>query len=554
MNKIEVVRGPASLLYGTSAVGGVVNAIDGRIPDGIPSGGVSGVTEIRGNTAAEERSTLGGVTAAVDDHWVIHADGSYRRTNDYRIPGFARSRQLRNNEPDLSIPEPKGREPFSASENNAAGVGASYVFDSGYVGVSASTYHSLYGVPAELEDVKINLDQSRYEIRGMVEKPIDRIQSITFNSALVDYDHREIAEGEVGTIFRNKGYDSRVEVRHDPIGKLEGLFGAQVQMSDFEAVGEERFQPPTLSYVYSGFIFEQYALSDALKAEAGIRLDHNDLRTSGYQASEGSDEELIKRSFTTISASSGLTYTISDPYTLALSVAYTERGLSGQELFSNGPHVATGAFEIGNPNLNTEKSIGTDLTLRKKTGRITGSFGVFANLFHDYVNLEQTAQKQDGLPVYNFISRDAIFLGYETQAYYHFLDEVDEQTKEDLALFAQSDVTWTENRDTGASLPRIPPFRLKSGLEYKLPDLLARAEVVQVFRQQRNDTLETETPGYTLLNIGATQQIVVNDLPLELFARGENLLNEKVRNNISFIKDVAPQIGMNVIGGVRVRF
>jgi iron complex outermembrane receptor protein len=550
--KIEVLRGPAALLYGTSAVGGVVNVFDNRIPEELPTAPVSGKAEVRGGTVDRERASIVSLDAPVGS-FAFHFDASKRRTDDIDIPGFARTAASRNSGEELEYPEPRGTLPFSATDTDNLTFGTSYIKDSGFLGVAVSEYNSNYGVPNGENDISIDASRKRIDLRGKAFDPVDGVKSMEFKMGIVDYEHTEFEGAEVGTQFKNKGVDTRYEVTHKKLGPLEGVVGFQYQASDFSAVGEEAFQPPTTSNIGSLFLFEEYVASQSVKLQAGGRIDYQDISADGF-APLGSDTARdIGRNFTTFSQSAGVVWTPLEDYAAALSLAHTERAPSGQELFADGPHVATGAFEIGDPDLDTEQSLGIDLVLRKKAGRVTGSIGGYCNRFQNFIGLIPTGETADGLPVYAFESIPATFLGVESQIAYHFLEST--PSGEDLSFDFQPDYIWAEDRSSGDAIPRIPPFRMKWGLNYSRPDLFtARAEVQQIFRQTRNAPDETEAPAYTFLNLTVSKDIKVSTLPVTMFLRGTNLLNDKAREQTSFIKDVAPLPGANVVAGVQIRF
>lgn len=573
VDKIEVVRGPAALLYGTGAVGGVVNALDNRVPETLPKGPATGEAEIRGGTVDSERAVIGKAEAPLGPV-AVHLDGILRNTDDYHIPGFARTEDERNSGEELEFPEPKGKVPFSDTKVRSGATGASYVFDRGFLGTAGSVYDTSYGVPNGENDVSIHLHQWKIDTRGELSDPLPGIEKVRLNAGYVDYKHTEYEGPEKGTVFTNEGVDSRLEFYHDPLGPLKGLFGFQFLTSDFAAIGEEAFQPPTDSDVYSAFVFEELPLNDTVKLQGGVRYDYSDYSTSTFPAGESAeseeartaaafaksvDVENLGRDFSTVSGSTGVVWTPTEMYSYALSLSYTERAPATQELFANGPHVATAAFEVGDPGLDIERSFGVDLTARKRNGRVTGSIGGFMNQFYDFISLDPSGEEEDGLPVYDFVAEEAQFFGLESQVRYHLLGEVNEDAPagEDLALLVQPDWVWAENRDTGEPIPRIPAFRLRTGIEYSREELAARLDYTRVFEQGRNAEFETETDGYNLVNASvlyALNDFISGPIKVSLFARGENLLNEKARNSVSFIKDITPLPGANLVGGVKVTF
>ncbi len=546
--KIEVVRGPAALLYGTSAVGGLVNIFDRRIPTELPVGPLEGRAEVRGGTNASERAGAFSLDAPIGNV-ALHFDASSRKADDYRIPGFARRDEFRKENDGSLSSESKGKVRYSHAQTTSVALGTSYIFDRGFLGMAGSLFNTDYGVPNGEEDISIDGRRPKLDFRGRVEDPFVGIESVDLKVGMSDYQHTEFEGQETGTIFKNKGFDGRVELKHKPIGHFEGLFGIQAQTTRFTADGEEAFQPPTATDIYSAFLFEMLPISNVLRLEAGMRIDG--------QATEANTfgQESRSRDFTTLSQSFGVVWNPVAEYALALSVARTERAPTGQELFANGPHVATAAYERGDDDLEVERSLGFDLTLRKESGRVTGSVGGFYNRFNNYIGLNPTGEIVDDLPVYVFQAQPVDFYGFEAQTAIHLLSE-DPSLREahDLAFRVQSDYVWAQDRDTHDALPRIPPLRVKVGLNYVRELFTASLDVMHVFAQQRTVDFETNTDAYTTLNLGLSQGLTVNNIPIEIFVRGENLTNEKVREHVSFLKDITPQPGINLISGVRVTF
>lgn len=552
IEKIEVLRGPAALLYGTSAVGGVVNVFDNRIPTELPGGPVSGRGEIRGGLVDKERAANISLNAPVGT-FAFHFDGSMRRTDDIDIPGFARSARLRERSPSENGEEPRNFLPYSATETDNFTLGTSLIRESGFLGVAVSELNSTYGVPNGEENISIDARRRRADLRGKAYEPVDGIKAMELKIGVVDYEHTEFEGSEPGTFFKNQGLDSRYEITHEEIAGVKGIVGTQFQYNDFEAIGEEAFQPPSITSSGSLFIFEEYAVNERLKLQAGLRGDYHDIQATGFVPADSDVAQDLGRNFLTFSQSTGAVWTPVENYAVALSIAHTERAPSSQELFADGPHVATGAFELGDPTLDKERSLGIDLTLRKKSGRITGSLGGYYNHFYNYIGLLPTGETIDDLPAYSFREVAANFYGIESQIAYHFLENYEHG--EDFSIDFQPDYTWADDLTNNSPLPRIPPLRLRVGANYSIANLFtSRLELQQVFKQSRTASDETDTDGYTFLNAMISRDITIDSTPFTVFLRGNNLLNEKAREHTSFIKDVAPLPGMNVTTGVQVRF
>ena len=571
IESIEVVRGPATLLYGPNTVGGAVNVIDNRISSERLSRPIEGRTDARYSTADEGRSGAAVVEFGLGPI-VVHLDGFKRRTENIEIPGFARSARLRRLQP---LPpgeeEPRDELPNSFTESEGGAAGASYIWDAGYAGVSYSGIDSTYGTVAE-PDVTIGLEQRRWDLRGAFRKPFEPIKSITYKFGYSDYTHTEFEGTEVGTVFQIDGYDARIETVHEKLGPFEGMFGYQTQKTDFSALGAEAFLPPVGIETPAVFLFEEIELKP-VKLQFGARYDHQSTQTNPMFGPG------ISRDFNAFSGSAGIVYTPADAYALALSLAYSQRPPTYVELFANGPHIATNAFEFGDPNLDLEESIGVDLTFRKKLGRITGAVSVFYNRFKNFIAAEPTGEispgedGEEGLPIFAFHSVDADFIGGEVSVTFHLIEPVapveagDAKDNKALPTPAQPghqhrlhlekklDYTYAENRDAGRSLPRITPFRASTALVYEWSDRFnARVEGQYSHAQDRTAEFELPTDSYFLLNASASYRVKAGPIDFDLYLKGTNLTNEEARLHTSFLKDIAPLAGRGVLLGVRTTF
>ncbi|HEX8680139.1 MAG TPA: TonB-dependent receptor plug domain-containing protein, partial [Chthoniobacterales bacterium] len=269
---IDVVRGPATLLYGPNTVGGVVNVIDNRVPTEPLERRLMGKADGRLSSADEQRSGAGLVEFQLG-HVVVHLDGFKRATEDIEIPGFARSERLRRLQPlEPGEPEPRDTLPNSFSESEGGAAGASYVWERGYVGVAYSVFDSNYGTVAE-PDVTIDLEQRRWDVRGAFNKPFAAINAINYKWSRSEYTHTEFEGPEVGTVFDVEGYDGRLEVLHEKLGIFEGGLGYQTQRTDFSALGAEAFLPPVETETHAAFVFEEIAM-EPFRLQFGARYDH----------------------------------------------------------------------------------------------------------------------------------------------------------------------------------------------------------------------------------------------------------------------------------------
>lgn len=549
VKRVDIVRGPATLMYGSSAVGGVVNVLDGRIPTERLEKTIGGQLKMQGSSVDASPSgaaRLEGGNGPIA--WQLN--GFARKADDLSIPGYARSKRLRENDP---LPpgekEPYGTLPNSAITTYGGGGGMSFVGDAGYFGVAPSYYKTDYGTVAE-PDVTIDLGTTRFDVAGGLESPIRGLEQVTGKFAWQDYQHVEYEGTDVGTTFKNQGYDGRLDVPHSSLGPFEGAVGFETQGQRLSALGEEAFLPSARTWVNSGFLFEE-AKFDPVLLQLGVRLDHQRVEAiASEQFGPGDD-----RSFLTPSGSIGAVYTPVEGWNVALSVAYTNRAPTYQELFADGPHLATGIFEIGNRNLDAETGLGIDLSLRRTLGWITGSVTGFYDRFDDFIALFPTGliDPESELPVYAYRAVPATLGGMEMQADVPLL----ETGPHHLHLELQSDYVWAQERNDDQPLPRMPPFRFGAGLVYAIGGFTSRFDWLQVAPQTRNPSFQTFTPGYAMLNLFFTYDLPQSlGLPegTSLFLRATNLLNETARDSVSVLKDIAPLPGIGVAGGINLVF
>jgi iron complex outermembrane receptor protein len=562
IRSVEVVRGPATLLYGPNTMGGVINVIDDRIPTERFQGTYpSGKVETSVGSVDNLFSQSGALTWG-SGPLVFHLDGFNRETSNIEIPGYARSAAKRKSDPLApGEEEARGELPNSATESQGGALGSSYLWNGGYLGFSYSGVDSNYGTVGE-PDVTIDLRQRRWDMRGAVFTPTPWIKEIDFKLGYSDYEHTEFEGAEAGTQFLIDGYNGRIELLHEKIGTLEGAFGVEAQQSDFSALGAEAFLPPVNSRVTSAFFFEEIPL-DSVRLQWGARYD--------YQMHDSETNDLfgpgLSRDFDAFSTSMGVVFTPVDDYALALSVGYAQRPPTYVELFANGPHVATGAFEIGDQDLGTEDSISLDFSIRKRAGRVTGSVSGFYYRFDDFINLAPTGGTDpvDDLPIYAYQPVGADFFGGEIETIFHLLEPVvpaDSKSAESgipvrderLDLILRADYVHAEDRDNREALPRIPPFRLSAAFDYQRGPLGARIEGQYAAEQDRHADDELPTDAYFLVNASVTYDTRLGPIDTTVYLKGINLTDEEARQSTSFLKDVAPLAGRGVIMGLRAAF
>lgn len=572
VERLEVVRGAAALLYGGNAVGGVVNAIDNRIPVD-PVTGVGGRAEARAGSGDQERSAAGMLEAG-NGSLALHADLYSREARDLKIPGYARSARLRALEP--RDDEPRGRLPNSSNHGDGGALGASLTFgERGYVGMSYAGYNQDYGTVAE-PDVRIEMESARWDLAGELRNPEGFITGLRFKAGYTSYAHQEIAGGEPETRFINKGREARVEATHGKLGPLSGAFGVQVADFDFSALGEEAFVPKTENRSAALFLFEELPLG-AFKLSFGGRIERARVESAGGGPTDPASGlprfgDADARRFTPKSFALGGQYALAPGVAISANLSHTERAPSYYELYANGAHAATGLYEVGDRSLTLEKANGIDVQLKLRSAHASGSVGAFYNRFRNYIalfdsgstrsaegepnpaedpaNPGQTADGVAILPEAVVRPVSAVFQGLEAEGRLRLFEASGGRLDGTL----RGDYVRARDRDTGRPLPRITPLRLGAGLVWTAGPLDARLDVTHVFRQKRIAENELPTDGHTLVGLALSYRIRAGAANLDAFVKVTNLFDQEARLHASFLKDIAPLAGRSAVAGVRASF
>ncbi len=541
IEQIDVVRGPAALLYGGSAMGGVVNAIDHRIPKESLNG-YTGRAEARFGGPDNTRNGAAVVDVG-NGLFALHADVYSRETSNLDIPGYAVSK--RKSLADGTERDSKGKKTLnnSAGFANGGAMGASWTFDKGYLGLSYADSNNYYGTVAE-DDVKIDMNNKRTELAGEVRDLKGPIEKLKLRMAYTNYKHVELENGEVGTTFKNRGMQGSLEGTHQTFLGLNGVVGYQFQNTRFMALGEEAFVPSVTTQDQSLYLYEEYAI-DKHKITFGGRTGETSVRSADSDNfGTGQNKRFSPNSF----ALGGL-YTIDESWVATVNLSHNERAPSYFELFADGPHIATGQVEIGNTALKKERSNGIDAQLKWKSGGHSITLGAYATKFKNFIGLFNKGNDRlvDGelLPEAEFRAVPALFKGLELEGKFALNDE--------WALRLRGDYVHAKDTRNNDYLPRISPLRLGGGVDYRLGNWNARMDVLHAFKQ--NDVAENElkTDGYTNLSALVAYKLPVK-YHVELFAKANNLLNDEIREHASFLKDISPAGARSVLVGARADF
>jgi len=549
--RIEVVRGAGTLIYGSSAIGGVVNVIDGRIPEELPADVAEGEVRVLYGSAAEEKAGGAGITGALGPV-AARASGFYRSSNDLSIPGFAVSDRLAAQDPGID------RGPYGtalSTDVDAAGgtLGASWIGSDAMVGGAYGISTSNYGVPSEPgEDVRIDLKQHRGDLRAQLDRDLGPFDEADFRFGHSSYRHQEIENGIVATTFLNDGYEGRLDLVQRPWHDLHGSTGFQFHVRDFEAIGDEVFTPPSETVSFGLYTVEEVHLRD-ITVEGGLRYEHQSIDSTLLATSIP-----YARSFDTVSFSFGAGWTFLDDYLIGGSISRSQRAPVVEELLSLGPHLATGGYEVGDPALDEETGLTFELTLRKRAGRLSGGVNIFYTRFDDFifqtngprVDEDNNLDPSGALIRRKFVQQGADFWGGELQGAFEFIQHEAYTGAVDLAL----DYVQATSRDTGLPLPRITPLRIKGGIEGRSRFADVRLEAMWVNAQNRVAPGELPTDAYVLLNTILTLHPFPDRRNVTLVVQGRNLLDQEARVHSSFLKDELPLAGREARVSLQVMF
>lgn len=561
--RIEIMRGASTLLYGSNAVGGVVNIIDNRIPTTVPENGISGKVRLSGDSVSNDRSGGGTFNAAVTDNLVLHVDGYYRKTDNYSIPGYAESAVLRameeeeHEEEEHEELEEEHEEQFgfvenSDLENKGGSVGLGVIGDDFSFGASFSINDSDYGVPGhahgheeeheegeeeeeeheehEEEIVRINLDQKRFDLKGNIERDFLIFQESRVRFGYADYEHIELEGDEVGTRFTNEGWEGRIEFIQQERGNVHGSMGIQLRDREFAAIGEEAFTPPNETFQWGAFVIEEISM-DNVTFEIGGRYDHQTTESKILG---------LKKSFNTFSFSAGAAIHPTENDLVGISASRSERSPTPEELYSNGPHLATSSYEVGNFNLGTEKATSVELTFKRRIERFTGSVNLYHTWYDDFIYQQETGEEMDELHVLEYQARDAKFYGAEVEAGITVIDEANYT----IEVSASGDFVHARFNG-GDVVPRMPASSVNFGVDFRSEyyDLGADVRYVGNKTKTADDILPTDD--YVNLNLSATWRPFGNERDLSVIVQALNLTNEEQRQHTSFLKDQLPMPGRN---------
>lgn len=528
-DQIEVLKGPSTLLYGSGAIGGVVNVVDGRIPESAPDNGASGRVEARYDSVSQGFTEMGRLDVG-NDHYAFHVDGVYRDNGDYDTPN--------------------GTQLNSYLKTKTGSIGGSLLGDWGFVGIARQRFHDIYGNPGEPGNpeegelgVHLDIKQNRNELKGGINHVFSDNGTLRFSLADTDYEHIEFEGADIGTQFFKTATEGRVEYALTGLGGWDLALGGQASNSEFEAIGEEAFVPRVQTHSRGIFGVGKYKWNE-FQLDLGARVD--DVNSDPADA--------VSRDFKPVSASIGGIWHFAKDWDLTANLDHAERAPAEEELFANGPHIATAAFEIGDPNLTEEAANQLEFGVHYHGDRVQAKLAAYYNRFDDYIFLVDTGEvvagEEEDLPVRQWSQADARFRGFEGEATFKFTDAWN------LRVFG--DTVRATFADDGGNVPRIAPSRAGADLRWEQQGWRASLGAVRYAKQDKVAINETPTDGYTLVNAHVAYHWDVGNDDFssgwEVFLDGSNLTDETARVHTSFLKDKVVLPGRGVSAGLRVFF
>lgn len=591
--QIEVLRGPATLFYGSGAIGGVVNIVDNRVPT---SSDTVADWLLQYNDVSNEKQGSFSVQTG-NDNIAVHLDAFWRDAGDYVLPKDFDSHAHEEEEAHEEGEEETQPTHLASSDSQSSGftLGSSYLFDQGFVGFSYGTMSRDYGIPGHSHDdeaheeesegveegTKAEMEQDRFQLLSEVNFEEGFIKQLASKFAYTDYQHQEIEDGAIGTTFKNKSLEMKADLYHQEYEGWQGAWTLHYKHSDFEAIGEEAFAPPSKTDSFAVAWLEEKHYGDVL-FQLGARVERvtidADDTTIGFSDHDIEKVSFSEQSFTPLSTSLGLVWDYQTGYNIGLSLAVSQRAPSAAELFSFGSHIGTGTFEVGsmyniedegdeihvelssqNPDIETSYSV--DLTWRKFEGDFGFVVSAFYNQINDYYYQQDTGllfesdhdehsvddehEEEDGLPILVYQQDDVDMYGLEAEIFYQITGPLKASLFGDYINAQLSD---------GGNLPRIPPMRLGTSLQYQGNSYDGELSVNHYFEQDNIGSLETVTESYSMVDMNMNYYFDASGNDLVLYVKGNNLTDDVGKVHSSFLKDVSPLPGRNFSVGIRGSF
>lgn len=560
--QIEIIRGPSTLLYGAGAVGGLINVTDNKIPTKMPENGYEGKVGLRYNSGSDEKLAAGGVTVGLGEQFALRIEGLKRDANNYITPNYYQ-------EHDGKL-ERERRVPDTFAKGETVSIGGSWITDRGFLGMSYTKRHDQYGLPGHSHEYEschphgnslycgghdddheghdhdddhdhdhdagpwVDLKSERYDVRTEWLDPFAGFSKLRAHASYTDYKHDEIDDGVAETTFKSKGYDGRIELVHNPIAGWEGVIGTQYNQQKLNITGEEKLFDPTNTKKWSLFVLEHKQVDD-FHFELGARADQQHIEIESNQKNNNAHA---------LSASAAVNWEFIPDYKLSLVGSHQQRLPLAQELYANGPHLATNTYERGNENLNVEKSNNLELGLHYEHDKLNYHVNVYHNWYENYIYAATTARFEN-FRLVDYTQDKAKFYGAEAKVSYKITDDYK------VSVFGDMVRGKIDNKNA----PRVPAGRLGTKVDVDFADgWSGLAEYYHMFKQDRISAFEQDTPGYDMVNLGVSYKDKYgknNDY--RVYFNANNLLDQVVYQHASFLANI-PQVGRNFTIGVEFGF
>ena len=558
--QVEVIRGPSTLLFGAGTVGGLVNVTDSKLPTAMPEKGYEGNVGLRYNTGSDEKLATAGVTLGLGDQVALRVEGLKREANDYIAPDYVHEG------------EKERRVDNTFAKGQTVNVGLSWIYDRGFTGISYSNRQDQYGLPGHSHEYEschlhglslhcgehdhdedghdhddhdhdhaheagpwIDLKSERYDVRTELDDPFAGFKKLRAQASYTDYQHDEIEEDTISTRFKNKGYDGRLELVHNPLGAWEGVIGTQYGRQKLELTGEEAFLAPNTTKKWSVFALEHAQFND-VHVELAARAEKQkiDIDDSSKKDFDGS----------AFSVSGAANWEFAPNYKLSLVTSHQERLPLAQELYADGGHFATNTYELGNDQLSKEKSNNVELGFHYDDNTFDYHVHVYHNWFDDYI-YAQTLDRYKDFRLVQYAQDKAKFYGAEAEAGY----QISPIYK--LSVFGD----YVRGKIDNDNAPRVPAGRLGTKLNADFDDHWSgSAEYYHVFQQDKIAAYETDSQSYNMLNLGVAYSGKYSNVSdYRVFLNANNLLDDQVYQHASFLSTI-PQVGRNFSVGVNFSF
>ena len=564
--RIEVLRGPSTLLYGSGAMGGIVNVIDNRIPETLFDKAIGGAGEQRYDSATDETSSALKLEGG-KDHFAYHVDGFYRDAGNTSIGGMAIDEaRARQHDPSFNaVPagELQNSDGFidnTQTRTRGGSAGFSMIGDSGLAGAAINQLEKNYGIPPDGHGetpVHVEMKQTKYDFKSQLNNPFAFVEKAKLKFGYTDYAHTEFDGNIAGTTFLNQTYESRFELEHTPlIQNNKGILGFQSSNGEFVGLGEEGKIVPKSNIDTYGLFNVESLKAGAMTYEMGGRIESTQITPDGR----------ADVSYIPLSGSLSASWDVNSQNKLGLAFTHSQRAPQVQELFSDGFHHATRSYEIGNANLKKELSNNLDLSYQFDASWVKADLSLFHNWVSDYIYQQRDAAQlfnaEDGefiandsdcaecFPLLHSQQKAAIFKGFEAKTVFPLMDN--KLGLVDLTLFGD----YTRGTfDNGGDVPRMPPLRYGVQVSYDKHEWSSNVRLTRGEAQTNAGENETTTPAYLLLNLGTQYKIAhFAQSDILLFAKGKNLLDENIRSSVSYLRNFSPEMGRSAEVGIRVSY